>query len=105
MDRYDVSTTHGCQINPFIFVGGGIGVVYFDGDNNDHDNYSSSYYNDYDNNLYSFKMFADVKVPFLQQQLARILILRAGLWRGDIHGPTFNASLNFFEEPGFECWL
>src|SRR5574344_1649720 len=47
LDRYDVSTTHGCQINPFIFVGGGVGVVDF----------------------------------------------KSGFMAGDIHGPTFNASL------------
>ncbi|MCI1719979.1 MAG: hypothetical protein LKM37_03000 [Bacteroidales bacterium] len=93
LDRYDISTTHGCQINPFVFVGGGIGVVYFDADNNNHDNYNSSYFNDYDDNLYSFKMFADVRFHFLPTTISPYLDFKSGFMAGDIHGPTFNASL------------
>lgn len=96
LNRFEVSTTHGCQINPFIFVGGGIGFDYFDTDYNsdryyDYGDYDRDWYDD--DGLYGIKFYAAVRFNFLPGPISPYFDVKAGGMAGDIFGPTVETAL------------
>lgn len=95
LNRFEVSTTHGYQINPFVFVGGGIGLDYFDSDNYSGHHYDEDYYYDWDDDegLYGVKFYVAMRFNFLPGPITPFFDIKAGGMAGDIFGPTVETSL------------
>lgn len=66
----DFSTTHGCQINRWLFVGGGIGVQTFN---------ANDAYNEYSNKTqWALPLYADVRTYFTRTAFKPFAELRLG---------------------------
>lgn len=61
VDRIELSTTHGYQINPYIFVGGGLGVNYY-----------------HSPDLWSMPIFANARVNFINSKISPFFDLKIG---------------------------
>lgn len=86
-DRVEFSTSHGCLINPYIYVGAGVGVHYF--------------YNVFDSSAVSVPIFADFRGNFLQGELKPFVNFRIGYSVADTDGlylsPSVGVSFKRFD--------
>ncbi len=70
------NTTHGYQINPHLFVGGGVGVQY--------------YSLDYFENTYAIPVYFDFRVDMLKSKVTPFFDVKVGYATADIKGVYFS---------------
>ena len=75
-DRIEFSTSHGCQINPYLYVGGGVGANYY-----------------IDAELYGVPIFANVRANILDNQISPYIDFKIGYSIGDVEGLYLAPSL------------
>ena len=82
--RVELSTSHGCLINPYFYVGAGLGVHYH-----------------YDASAISIPVFADFRGNFMKGNIKPFLNFRIGYSFGDFEGlylaPSVGVSINRFD--------
>lgn len=75
-DRVAFTTTHGYQINPYVFTGIGAGVNYFT-----------------DAEVWGVPIFADVRANFLNNSISPFVDIKIGYSVTDVKGLYFNPSV------------
>ena len=82
--RVELSTSHGCLINPYFYVGAGLGVHYH-----------------YDASAVAIPIFADFRGNFMKGNIKPFLNFRIGYSFGDFEGlylaPSVGVSINRFD--------
>jgi len=83
--RFDMSTTHGFQINSHIFIGAGTGIKYFD-------------------ESYAIPFYTDFRVNFLNKKVSPFAGMKLGYTFGDVSGmmitPMFGCRFGFHNNFG-----
>ncbi|MDY2829240.1 MAG: hypothetical protein SOU27_08240 [Sodaliphilus sp.] len=79
-NRITLFTTHGCQINPYLFVGAGMGATYWDDE------------------TWSYPIYADVRTEIhnaFRRNFSPYLEVKTGYSVGDANGFYFSPSVGF----------
>lgn len=83
-DRIELSTSHGCLVNPYFYVGAGLGVHYY-----------------YDGSAVAIPIFADLRGNLMKGNIKPFLNFRIGYSVCDIEGlylsPSVGVSINRFD--------
>lgn len=82
-DRLEITTSHGVQINPYVYIGGGVGANYW-----------------IDSELFSVPVFFNSRINFINKQISPYLDIKAGYSFFDVEGlyiaPSFGCKIWHF---------
>lgn len=87
-DRFEVSTTHGFQINPIIFIGGGVGVHFM----SSYKTPNSSIPLDTRESSVEFPVFANLHLNLAKSMIAPFIDAKAGVFVTNNSGEYLNTS-------------
>lgn len=69
VNRFEISTSHGYQFNPYLFLGAGLGISYYD-----------------ESNLTAIPVFVDFRTNFIKNKITPIAGIKFGYSSGDLEG-------------------
>lgn len=102
-----VSTTHGCQILPYLFVGAGLELLYHIDSEEYYDNYSGEYY-DESYNEFRLPIFANVRGCLPLKKITPFAEVRLGydvLWETMYFAPAVGITVKKFDfSIGYTMW-
>lgn len=74
--RFELTTTHGCQFSPYLYVGAGVGIDYYT-----------------DASMFAVPIFANIRASFVNQNIAPFFDVKIGYSLIDVEGLYFTPSI------------